>query len=333
VTMTVRECKERLRGVIPVQTCPYTQDGTVDLEGLRDNTLFLLDFAQDGNRDMALLTNADTTEFYANSIEDQKRLIKTVVDTVAGRMPVIVGVSQPAAGQAVWMAKQAEELGADCVMALPPYLHKPTKEGVYQFYEMLAASVSIGVVPYNYPNVAGTLFPPDLLVRLSRIDNVVGVKNCTPNSLDAAVTALSVDPREMVLIDGLGELTFVGNAAYGDTYRAFISVSANFAPHQSYEIYEAVKAGDSQKAREGLKRTFVPLADFMSRVQASRGDTISALPWWMGSSTTFIAVTKCAMDLVGLRGGTYHVAELPMEPLTDEEKGELRVVLRELGIT
>lgn len=155
MTMTMQECKERLRGVIPVQVCPYTMSGAVDLEGLRDNTLFLLDFAQDGSKDMALLTNGDTTEFYANSIEDQKKLIKTVIDAVAGRIPVIVGVSQPAAGRAVWMAKQAEELGADCVMALPPYLHKPTKEGVYHFYEALAASVSIGVMPYNYPNVAG----------------------------------------------------------------------------------------------------------------------------------------------------------------------------------
>ncbi len=61
------ELKNSLKGVVPVQLCPYTREGEVDVEGIKENTKFIVDFAKDGNKDAALLTNGDTTEFYANS--------------------------------------------------------------------------------------------------------------------------------------------------------------------------------------------------------------------------------------------------------------------------
>ena len=92
--MTAREFKNRIKGVIPVQLCPYTKEGGVDIEGIKENTKFIVDFAKDGNKDVALFTNGSTTEFYANSIEEQKRVIKTVVDTVDGKIPAVAGVPQ-----------------------------------------------------------------------------------------------------------------------------------------------------------------------------------------------------------------------------------------------
>jgi dihydrodipicolinate synthase/N-acetylneuraminate lyase len=330
MALTTRECRRRLKGLIPVQTCPYTDTGALDIGGLRANTEFICGFAK--NKDVALLANGDTTEFYANTIEDQRKLIEATVETVAGQMPVIVGVSQPSLGRAVAMARLAEKLGADCVMALPPHLHRATKEGGYQFYQGLAASVSVGVMLYNFPNISGTLLPVDLLGRLSKIDNVVAVKNCSSNSMDNVYACLSVDPEDMVLIDGWGELTYVGNAAYGGSYRGFVSVVGNFAPARCYQLYEAVQARDFPRASKLLGEVFFPVADFMDRVQSSRGDTISALPWWMGSSTTYIAVAKHAMDLVGLCGGKYQPGELPMEDLTPAEKKDLKVLLMDIGI-
>mgnify|MGYP000386112053 CR=1 FL=1 len=84
------EFKQRLKGIVPVQICPYTREGEVDIEGFKENTKFLLDFAKKG-KDVVILTNGSTTEFYANSIAEQKSIIKTVVGTVSGQIPVIAG--------------------------------------------------------------------------------------------------------------------------------------------------------------------------------------------------------------------------------------------------
>ena len=105
--MTAEEFKNSLRGIVPVQSCPYNKEGEVDIEGIKENTKFIVDFAKDGNKDVVLMTNGSATEFYANSIEEQKKVIKTVVDTVGGAIPVVAGISQAAARQTIEMAKYA----------------------------------------------------------------------------------------------------------------------------------------------------------------------------------------------------------------------------------
>ncbi len=97
MSMSLEELKKRLKGIIPVQYCPYTKEGNLDIPGLKENTKFLVDFAKDGNKDVVLMTNGSTTECYANSIEEQKTVIRTVVETVGGEIPVVAGVSQAAA--------------------------------------------------------------------------------------------------------------------------------------------------------------------------------------------------------------------------------------------
>ena len=91
------ELKKRMKGIVPAQYCPYTRDDKVDVEGLKENTQFLVDFAKDGNKDVVVMTNGSTTECYANTLEEQKTVIKTVVDTVNGAVPVVTGVSGAAA--------------------------------------------------------------------------------------------------------------------------------------------------------------------------------------------------------------------------------------------
>lgn len=328
--MTAKEFKKRLKGIVPVQLCPYTKEGEVDIEGIKENTKFIVDFAKDGNKDVVLMTNGSTAEFYANTIEEQKRVIKTVVDTVAGRIPVIAGVSQPAARRTIEMAKYAKEVGADCAMVASPYYHHASKEGMYQYYKTVADAVNISIMIYDNPDTSGTMIPPDLMARLSKIDNIVATKDNTPNAAGYAWKALLIDPEDMILITGMGEVEYVGAAAYGTRYRGFVSFLANFAPPLSYAIYEAVEEGDFKKAHEALKRTF-PLWTFMAKA-CSKRESISVFPEWLRAPTMFITIGKSAMDLVGLRGGPYHPGQLPIEDLTDEEKQELKEALEEMGI-
>jgi len=330
MSMTLDELKKRLKGIVPVQLCLYTKGGEVDIEGLKENTKFLVDFAKKGNKDVVIMTNGSTTEFYANSIDEQKRVIKAVVDTVGGKIPVIAGVSQPAARRTIEMAKYAEEVGADCAMVAPPYYHHASKEGMYQYYKTVAASIKIGIMIYNNPDVSGTLLPPDLVARLAKIENIVATKDNSPIAADYAFKALLIDPKDMVLINGLGEIPYVGSAAYGNRYRGFVSLLANFAPSLSYAVYEAVEEGNFKEAYKVLQKT-LPLWSFMARVQ-SKKESISVFPEWLRAPTMFTSVGKLAMDLVGLRGGPYHPGQLPMEELSDGEKQELKAALKEMSV-
>jgi len=325
--MTLNELKKKLRGIIPVQYCPYTKERELDVEGLKRNTRFLVDFAKDGNKDVVIMTNGSTTEFYANSIEEQKTVIKTVVDTVAGTVPVVAGVSRAAAERTIEMAKYAEEVGADCAMMTPPYYHSASKEGMYQYCKAVAEAVNIGIMIYNNSDVSGTLVPPDLMARLAKIDNIIATKDNATNAADYAFKALTIDPEDMVLLNGQGEIHYVGSAAYGLRYKGFVTFLANFAPSFSYEVYEAVKEENFKKAYEALKKQ-LPYWGLLSKFGKKR-ESISIIPECLRANYMYMGMGKAAMDLVGLSGGPLR---LPMEDLTDEEKQELKEVLAEMGV-
>ncbi len=326
---SLTELKKGLKGIVPVQICPYTREGEVDLEGFKENTEFLLDFAKKG-KDVVIMTNGSTTESYANSIEEQREIIKTVAGTVAGQVPVIAGVSQPAPRRTIELARYAAEAGADCAMLTAPYYHHGSKEGVYQYYKTVAGAVDTGIMVYNNPDVAGVLIPVDLSARLAKINNIVAMKDNSPLAADYASRAAMIAAEDMVLINGLGELCYLGSAVYGLRYRGFVSFLANFAPQLSYAIYEAAEAGDFKRAHEALNKTF-PLWAFMDEASGRR-QSISVFPEWLRAPTMFVSVCKEAMNMVGLRGGFYHRTQLPIEDLTDGERQELREALKEMGV-
>ena len=327
MAMTLDELKKRLKGIVPVQYCPYTKDKELNIEGLRENTQFLVDFAKDGNKDVVLMTNGSTTECYANSLEEQKTVIKTVVETVSGKIPVVAGVAQAGAERTIELAKYAEEVGADCAMMTPPYYHGASKEGMYQYSKAVAEAVNIGIMIYNNAAVSGTLIPPDLTARLAKIDNIIAVKDNATNAADYAFKALTIEPEDMILLNGLGEIHYVGSAAYGYKYRGFITFIGNFAPALSYAVYEAVEAGDFKKALEALRKQ-LPVLSLLAKFNKKR-ESISIIPECLRSNYMYMGVGKAAMDIAGLHGGPLR---LPMEDLTDEEKQELKAALKEMGV-
>jgi len=322
------ELKKRLKGIVPVQYCPYTKDRKLNVAGLKENTQFLLDFARKGKKDVVIMTNGSTTECYANSIDEQKAVIKTVVETVGGVVPVVAGVSGAAAERTIELAKYAKEAGADCAMVVLPYYHPAAnKESMYQYFKAVAEAVNIGIMIYNNPDVSGTLIPPDLMARLSKIENIIAVKDNASNAADYAFKALTIDPKDMVLINGYGEIHYVGSAAYGYRYRGFVNFIGNFAPTSSYAVYEAVEAGDFNKALEALRKQ-MPIWNLLGKFNQKR-ESISIIPEGFRTNYMYMGIGKAAMDLAGLHGGP---VRLPCEDLTDEEKQELKAALKEMGI-
>ncbi len=328
--MVPEEFRKKCKGIIPVQYCPYTKGGaSIDIDALKRNTQFLVDFAKKGNKDVVLMTNGSTTEFYANTIEEQQLVIKAVVDTVSGTIPVIAGVSEAGTAKAVKMAQYAEEAGVDCVMVVLPYYHTPFKEGLFQHYRTIAEAVDIGIMVYNNPDVSGAIIDPQLMARLAKINNIVALKDNTPIVGEYFFKTLLIEPEDMALMNGLGEIGYLASAAYGLRYKGFVTFIGNFAPQLSYELYEAVeKERDFIKAQQALLK-LAPIWELVVKWSA-RQPASSLIPPGYRTSYAYMGLGKAAMDLVpGLYGGPLR---LPMQDITDEEKKELKEVLKKLHL-
>ena len=325
------EFRKKCKGIIPVLFCPYAKDRkSVDLEALRKNTQFLVNFANKGNKDVVIITNGSTAEFYANSIEEQKSVIKTVIDTVDGAIPTIVGVSQAGTKETIKMAKYAEAVGADCVMVVTPYYHTPFKEGLYRHFKAIAESINIGIMVYNNVAVSAANIDPKLTARLSKIDNIVALKDNTPIAKEWFLKTIYVKPEDIALCIGTAEVNYVSAASFGFMYKAFVTSLGNYAPQLSYFVYEAVeKERDFIKAHELLREKIAPIISLIDTFSANRSK-ISILPSGYGGAYIYQSVGKAAMDLIEeLYGGP---CRLPMEELTKAEKNELETVLKEIGL-
>ena len=284
------EFRAKCKGIVPVQYCPYKGNFELDIEGLKENTEFLVDFAEKGNRDLMIMTNGSTTEFYANSVEEQKAVIRTVVKTVDGRVPVVTGTSQAGTLETVKMTKYAEEAGVDCAMVVLPYYHTPTREGLYRHYETIAKSVKIGIMVYSNPDVSGTLLDTSLLQRLSKIQNIVAVKDNNPNVAEYAFKSALLDPKDISLLNGFGEMHYIASASFGFRYRGFVTWIGNFAPAMSYEIYEAVKKKDFDKAMNSLRK-ILPLNGLLEKFMKNR-ESLSIIPHILRTNYMYMSVGR-----------------------------------------
>lgn len=324
--MKAEELKNEIKGIVPVQLLPYTEDDEVDIEGLKENTEFIADFAKDGDKDVVILANGSTTEFYANSVEEQKEVIKAVVES-SGDTTVVAGTSQAGTKETIKLTQYAEEVGADGAMVVLPYYHTPTKEGMYRHYEEVADAVDIGIVVYNNPDVSGAWIDPNLMGKISKIDNIVAAKDNTPSAPYFYQMTRKVDPADMTLIDGLGFSSYVAKASFGLRCKGFVNTIGNFAPKVAYDLYEAVTDEDFKRAYEVLKVQ----ENFWNQVAKAMEtrETTSIIPGVWRTNYMYQSGGKAAMDLVGLNGGKMR---LPMTDITDEEKEGVRKALENMEI-
>ena len=316
--MQLNDLKKAMKGVVIVQTTPFNKDGSLDLEGMRANTRWLLE--RTAGKDFIFTPLGSVGEFYNMSDDECKAVIKMVVEEAKGKNVIITGgVGRPSTRETIKMCQYAESVGADGVQVILPYYMVPTEEGMYQHYKQIAESVNIGIMVYNFPAVSGSWIKPPLMARLSKIPNIIAVKENTPSVMSYYAMRKAVDPKDTAILCGLGELMFSFEALYGCP--GFISGIANFAPDVSYSVYEAGAARGYDKAAELISST-APYFCFGVKVAANHGPHtgVGAEGGWMA-----LAVLKASMDIVGLRGGE---VRLPLVGLNDEEKAELRDVLR-----
>ena len=321
--MKPEELKKRLNAVLVVMTTPFTKGDEVDVEGLRENTRFLVE--KGAGRPLVLVPTGSTGEFYALSDDERKVVVRTVVDETNQKLPVIAGAAQAGTRETLKMCRYAEDVGADGVMVVLPYYHVPSQEGMYQHYKVIAEGINIGVVVYNNPDTSKCHINPQLMAKLAEIPGIVGDKENTKN-LMTYYWMKKLAGEKIPILCGLGEFWFSLEALLGCP--GYISSKANFAPEISLEILDMAAKRDFEGVQKIIER-LGPLFEFQRRVGAAH-ETTTILPVGYSTSYRWMGIVKEAMGLMGLCGG---VPRLPILPLDEKEKEELRKVLTETGLS
>jgi len=225
-------------GSIVAIVTPF-EDGKIDERRLSE----LIEFhISEGTS--AILPCGCTGEAATLSHQEQEYMIKLVIDIVNKRVPVIAGTGSNSTEEALALTRSAKEAGADGALLITPYYNKPTPRGQYLHYEKIAKAVDIPVILYNVPSRTGISILPETIAELSKIDNVVGIKEAS-GSLDQ-VSAI-IDLCEITILSGDDSLTLPMMALGA---KGVISVAANVVPKRMAMMVKNFMAGNLEESRK-----------------------------------------------------------------------------------
>ncbi len=286
-------------GALVALITPF-HDGQVDYQTLEELVEFQIESGSDG-----IVPVGTTGESPTLSYEEHKEVIKRVVDVVAGRIPVIAGTGSNSTAEAIELTEFAKKAGADASLQVCPYYNKPTQEGFYQHFKAIAEEVDIPLVLYNIPGrCGGTGLSIDIVERLSKVENIVAIKEAT-GSLDFA--AEIAQRTDLTILSGDDSLTLPIASVGG---KGVISVVANIVPADVKAMTDLILEGDFVSARKWHRKLF-PLAKSM-----------------LSLATNPIPI-KAAAAMLGMASDELR---LPMVPLDDSQKTKLRTMLKDYGL-
>lgn len=326
MAMTPQELKKSIKGLIHLVMTHFDENGEFDENALRASVKHVANALKDV--DAVFLATGSTAEFYAMTEDENNRVIQIVVEEVHGRFPVIAGTGRAGTKLTIEASQQAQELGADGVMIVPPYYNPVTKDGLYRHFKSVADNIDLGIMVYNNPMASRLWIPLDLMKRLSKIENIVADKENTANAIKYYFMQRTVDSEDMVIICGIGQPMYPFEVVFGSP--GFVTEFANFAPEIAIDLYRAGQQRDFERLTQ-LMDNMAPYFQFLSKLAQRRSPIPTILSPYLSASELplYQSVIKTAMELVGLPGGK--VRE-PMENLTLEEKKELRGVLKDIGV-
>ena len=218
------------------------KDGAVDLRALRELTEWHVAEGTDG-----IVPCGTTGEGVTLTAQERVDVVRTVVETVRGRIPVIAGAGSNATHECIDAVRRAKELKADGALVVTPYYNKPTQEGLYRHYMAIWEATRFPVVVYNVPSRTSGDILPDTVARLARAGAVVAIKEATAN-MDRQVQLIEKVGKDAISYLSGDDFTVVPYVACGG--HGVISVVANIAPRAMKELVAAALRGDFKTALE-----------------------------------------------------------------------------------
>ncbi len=289
-----------LRGCGTALVTPFQRDGSLDLETLRRLVKFQL------REGIHFLVPCGTTgETPALEHGEYLEVIRTVVEEVQGRVPVVPGVTGNYTAKVVGMARDVVALGVQGILSAAPYYNKPTQEGLFQHFKAIAEAAQVPVVLYNVPGRTSSNIEPPTVARLAKIPNIIGIKEAS-GSITQQMDVLAQAPPGFRVLSGDDAFTFPLMALGGV---GIISVASNEIPGPMSRLTQLMLDGKIEEARK-LHFELLPLMQ-INFVESN------PIP------------VKAALAMMGMIEEVYR---LPMVPLKTENRVKLEKVLEAQGL-
>lgn len=226
------------RGVLPALVTPF-RNGAVD-----EDAFVALVERQIAGGVHGLVPVGTTGESATLSHEEHRRVIELCIQTARGRVPVVAGTGSNSTAEAIELTRHAKTVGADAALVVTPYYNRPSQEGMYAHYKALNDAVQLPLLVYNVPTRTGVDISNAVLERLSKLPNIVGIKDATSDLGRASLQRLECG-EDWVMLSGNDD-TALGYMAHGG--HGCISVTCNVAPEQVSAMFNACLAGDWEAA-------------------------------------------------------------------------------------
>ena len=218
---------------------PFDVNGNIDFDKATDLVNYLLDNGTD-----SLIVAGTTGESPTLTTEEKVALYRHVVEVVNGRVPVVAGTGSNNTRDSIELTKKAEKAGANAIMLVAPYYNKPDQDGLYEHFKAIATDTNLPVMMYNIPGRCSINISVDTIVKLSKVENIVAVKEAS-GDLNAMAEIISRTSDDFYLYTGDDSNTLPVLAIGG---RGVISVASHIIGNEMQEMISLFESGDVKKA-------------------------------------------------------------------------------------
>ncbi|MDC7218583.1 MAG: 4-hydroxy-tetrahydrodipicolinate synthase [Spirochaetales bacterium] len=289
-----------LEGVFTALVTPFDKNLKIDREGLKKIVDFQIKEGISG-----LVPMGTTGESPTVTIEENMDVVEMVVKLADGKVPVIAGTGSNCTEEAIKMTKMAKNMGADYSLQVNPYYNKPTQEGLYRHFMTIADNVDLPMVLYNISSRTGVNLETETLLRLTKHENIVAVKEASGN-LGQMMDVINGKPKDFSVLSGDDNIALPVTLMGGN---GVISVASNIVPRWMEEMIGSARKGHVEKAK-AIHYDLLPLFKAMFL------------------ETNPIPVKSC-MSMMGLLEEEFR---LPLCPPSDENRKALKEMMRGQGL-
>jgi 4-hydroxy-tetrahydrodipicolinate synthase len=287
------------RGTYTVMITPFDATGGIDLEATADFVDWQIREGIHG-----LVPLGSTGEFLSLTDNERSAMAETVIRTAAGRVPVLIGTGAENTDDVIRYSREAEALGADGVMIIPPFYSTPSEEELFEHFRRVGEAISLPIMIYNNPNTANVDLTPPIVARLSQIDNVSYIKEST----------MDVTRIRDILEFCQGRMTVFGGIMGFESFLAgaegWVAVASNVLPKESAQIFS--RWADSRDF-DGAKAIYARILPVIRMVGGTR----------------YVSASKAALEMMGRGVGKPRPPRLPL-PAADMPA--LAEALRAVGV-
>jgi 4-hydroxy-tetrahydrodipicolinate synthase len=227
-------------GALSALITPF-RDGEVDEPALREIVEWQIQSGVDG-----LVACGSTGESATLTHAEHDHVVKLVVEQTRRRVPVIAGTGSNSTAEAIRLTAHAREVRADGALLISPYYNKPTQEGIYKHYKMIAANVDLPLIVYNIPGRTASNILPETFARMCDIKQVVGIKEAS-GSMDQASDILRLCGDRLTILSGDDSATLPLMALGA---KGVIATITNVMPREMHDLAAAALGGDFARARQ-----------------------------------------------------------------------------------